>query len=102
MYRLRGNDVYFPLLIALLKVSRIFPTWFRRALIRAISLTAYKMSGRKRRSTIRAIDAAFGADLNANRKRDITRGAFYQFWLETFLMAPSSAEIQTLESLSLR
>ncbi len=102
MYRVSANDFYFPLVIALLKVTRRFPPWLRRATIRAVSTTAYLASRRKRRTTFRALDAGYGGELNAAQKRNIAMGAFYQFWRETFWLAPSPAELKQIATIPLR
>jgi len=102
MYRISGRDFYFPSVIALLTISRRFPIGLRRLMVRAAALGAYWISGRKRRLTWCAIDAAFGEELSTVQKRNIAQSAFYQFWRETFWMAPSPAELEQVGRVPLR
>ena len=102
MYRVSGKDFYFPLVIGLLKISRRFPLRLRRVIIRIVAMAAYLVSRRKRRLIARALDAAFRDELSAIQKRNIAQGAFYQFWRETFWMAPSTAESARIRTMSLR
>jgi len=95
------NAFYFPLLIVLLRTSRRFPVRLREIIIRTIAATAYRISRDKRDLSLRAIDAAFGS-LSATQKRTIAQGAFYQFWRETFWMAPSTAELERVKTIPLR
>jgi lauroyl/myristoyl acyltransferase len=102
MYRISRRDFYFSSVIALLTISRRFPIWIRRLMVRAAAFGAYWISGRKRRLTWCAIDAAFGEELSTVQKRNIAQGAFYQFWGETFWMAPSPAELEQVVRVPLR
>jgi lauroyl/myristoyl acyltransferase len=102
MYRVSGKDVYFPFVIGLLTICRRLPIWLREVIVQTIALTAYLLSGRKRRLTLHALDVAFGDALGASQKRDIAKGAFYHFWRETFWMAASVAEREQIGRISLR
>ena len=101
MPRVRPNDFYFLMVIAFLRVSRHLPLSFRDALARAIGRAAYRLSRRKRRRILRALDEAFG-ELTPSRKRAIARSSFYQFWRETLWNAPSAAELAVVAQISLR
>jgi lauroyl/myristoyl acyltransferase len=96
------NVFYFPLLIVLLRSCRGLPDRLREIIIRTIAKSAYLLSWRKRRLTVRALDAAFGSQLGAAQKRAITEGAFYQFWRETFWMVPSATELERVKTIPLR
>jgi lauroyl/myristoyl acyltransferase len=97
-----SEALYFPFVIALLKVSRRLPLWCRRRIVRVIALAAYFISRRKRRLTQLGLDAAFGADLTWAEKRELAKASFYQFWCETFWMVPSSAEVKQIGTMRLR
>ena len=101
MYRLTRNDFYFPLVIVLLKSSRRFPIWLRRLIVRAIALTAYGVSASKRRLVWRGINAGFEG-LSAGQKRAMAKRVFYQFWRDTFSMAPSNGERRQIKEIAVR
>jgi lauroyl/myristoyl acyltransferase len=66
--------------------------------IKSIALTAYHFSGNKRRLIEKNVSEAFNGKLNNNQIREIAKGAFHEFWRETFSRAPSSQERATLKS----
>ncbi len=102
MSRERAKDLYFLLVIALLRVSRHLPLRVRDAIASAIGIAAYWISPRKRRLTWHALDGAFGDELTTARKRNIAKSTFYQFWRETLWNAPSAAELALVGRMSLR
>ncbi len=88
--------------MGLLRVSRRFPIWLRHSIIQAIATAAYLMSRRKRRMALTALDLTFADQLSSSRKHQIARGAFYQFWRETFWMVPSDVELTKIKTMTLR
>lgn len=102
MLRRAANCLYFPVLLALLKVSRRFPIRLRAIMISAIAATAFQISVRKRRAILRGLDAAFGRELAPARKRLISRNSFLQSWSEAFRLAPAGAEVAQLGHTPLR
>ncbi len=102
MYRLNRRDLYFPVIIALLKVGRRLPVRLRRALVRAIGLAASRTSLPKRRLSLEGLDRALGGQLASAHKEKLADGVFYHFWRESFWLAPSKAELKQIAQLPLR
>jgi lauroyl/myristoyl acyltransferase len=102
MYRVNRKDLYFPAVIALLRVSRQFPIPLRRAMVWAIALAASRVSFHKRRLALEGLDRAFGGQLASAQKDKLATGVFYHFWRESFWLTPSNAEMKMIAKIPLR
>lgn len=102
MIRKISNAFYFVVIIALLKFSRRIPIRLKRLMTETIALAAYALSIQKRRAMHDVMKVALSGRCDAAQQRRIARGAFHQFWRETFWMAPSAAELSHLSTIPLR
>lgn len=101
-------DLYSLFVIALIKTANRFSAFFPKDLtVKSIAFAAYHFSKKKRRTIEKNLSEVFDGKLSKPRRREITKGAFHEFWRETFSkcltrqerIALKSSEIQGLEHL---
>ena len=102
MQRVSRKDLYFPVVIVLLRVSRRFPVRLRHAIVWVITLAASRVSFHKRRLALEGLDRAFGGQLAPAQKEKLATGVFDHFWRESFWLAPSNAEMKLIAKIPLR
>jgi lauroyl/myristoyl acyltransferase len=96
---LRTQDLYFLTVITLIKAV----SWFsspksKELLVRIIASAAYIFSRNKRQSSKNNLCQVFGEKLSEYHKRKIIKGAFAEFWKETFSLIPTNFEKNTIKS----
>jgi lauroyl/myristoyl acyltransferase len=105
---LRFQDLYSLTVITLIKIVSGFPFSLLKGLtLQSIVFAAYHVSKKKRHRMEKNLSEAFDGKLAEHQRREIVKGAFHEFWRETFSRWPTrqeraalkSAEIQGLEHL---
>ena len=82
---LRIQDLYSLTVIVLIKIVSGFPSPLLKDLtIKSIAFAAYHVSKKKRHSMEKNLSEAFDGKLAEYQRREIVKGAFYEFWRETF------------------
>lgn len=95
---------FYPLsVVTLVQVA----TWIcspkvRVLLVKAVACVAHRLSTTKRRLSEKNVREVLGGNLSKERIRTIVESSFYEFWLETFFMPPSSIPIVPLTQLDIR
>jgi len=84
-------DVYCLAVVAIVEILARLPSRLRGFAMAVLARIAYALSRRKRRSIEDNLDLAFGADLNAARKTQLTIACFRAFWEEMVAWVPSAA-----------
>jgi len=96
---LRIQDLYSLTVIALIKIVSGFPSPLLKNLtIKSIAFAAYHVSKKKRHSMEQNLSEAFDGKLAEHQRREIVKGAFYEFWRETFSRWPTRQERAALKS----
>lgn len=105
---LRIQDLYSLTVITLIKIVSGFPFSLLKDLtVKSIVFAAYHVSRKKRHRMEKNLSEAFDGKLAEHQRREIVKGAFYEFWRETCSRWPTRqeraalkrAEIQGLEHL---
>ncbi|MBW2037486.1 MAG: hypothetical protein JRI41_08425 [Deltaproteobacteria bacterium] len=82
-------------------------SWFSSSLIKklvinGIAFTAYHFSRKKRRLIEKNLFKAFDGKLNKNQRGEIVKGAFHEYWQDTFWLLPSKVEKAALSRVEIR
>jgi len=103
-FRLR--DVYYLVVLVLIKATAAVPARLREKLVDTIGMVAYLFSRHKRQVMYFNVRRAFGESMSAGEQRAIVRRAFLETWREIFSILPASrragrevAEVAGLEHL---
>ena len=64
----------------------------KNLVVRCVAATAFRFSHAKRRGSEETLARVFGRRVGARRRRAIVRGAFYEFWRDTFSLVPLRGE----------
>jgi len=97
------KDLYLLVVIGLMKIVN----WcgsprFKEFIVHGIAFVAFHVSRNKRRLSEENLGRAFGGRLTENRRREIIKRAFYEFWSDAFSLLPSRAERAVLKRARLR
>ena len=96
-------DLYSLAVIALIKIVSGFSSPLPKNLtIKSIALVAYHFSKKKRRNIEKNISKALDGKLAKSQKRKIAKGAFYEFWRETFSRRPTRQEKTALKRIDIQ
>jgi KDO2-lipid IV(A) lauroyltransferase len=86
-------DLYSLFVIALIKIVSSFSSPLPKDLtVKSIAFAAYHFSKKKRRTIEKNISEALDGKLAESQRRKIAKGAFYEFWRETFSRRPTCQE----------
>lgn len=97
------KDVYYLAVILLIKVNSWLPSpKLRELAVGGIVLLAYRFSTEKRRVIEKNLSDAFDGGLSEERKREIIKGAFREFWQDMFLWLPSDRDRNEFKRAELR
>ena len=100
---LRIQDLYSLTVIALIKIVSGFPSPLLKNLtIKSIAFAAYHVSKKKRHRAKENLSEAFDGKLAERQRREIVKGAFYEFWRETFSRWLTRQEKAALKSVSIQ
>jgi len=89
----RIKDFYFLSVIMLIMIT----SWFsspklKEFVVSFIASAAYRFSRNKRRLGEKNLSETFNDKLSEDQRREIVKGAFYEFWKDTFSLSLSSVE----------
>lgn len=98
-----AEDLYHLMVIVLIKIGKWppLPAW-RSGIARSIGSFAYRFSKRKKQQMQKNIAIAFDGRLSKKEQEGIMRGAFLEFWKDTFLWLPSAEDLNRFEQVSIR
>lgn len=100
---IRIQDLYALAVIILIKLVSGFSSLLPKELIvKSIALVAYHFSGNKRRCIEKNLSETFNGKLSKNQRREIAKGAFHEFWRETFSRLPTRQEREALKKVDVR
>jgi lauroyl/myristoyl acyltransferase len=100
---IEARDLYLLSVMVLIKgVSWFSSPGIKRLVKNIITSVAYRFSRRKRRISEKNISTVFSDNLSENRKKEIVKGNFYEFWNEVFSLSASSVERQSLKGAEIR
>lgn len=99
---IKGKDLYFLLIIGLIKIVHgLSSSTLRGLFANTIALAAYQCSRDKRRKGEENLLKTFNGNIDATRRRRIVREAFAEFWQEVFSLAPLRKEKTELRRVDL-
>jgi lauroyl/myristoyl acyltransferase len=97
------RDLYSLVVIILIKIVGGFSSPLpKEIIVKSIALAAYYFSENKRRLIEKNLSEVFDRELGKHRRREIVKGAFHEFWRETFSLVPSSQERAAIKSIDIR
>lgn len=102
----RPRDVYYLVVLSLIKATAAVPARLREKLVDTVGLAAYFFSRHKRQEMYLNMCHAFGESMSASERRATVRCAFLETWREIFSILPARgragrevAEVAGLEHL---
>jgi lauroyl/myristoyl acyltransferase len=96
-------DFYSLFVITLIRIVSGFSSPLPKNLIvKTIALAAYHFSKKKRQNIERNLSEAFDGKLSKHQRREITQGAFYEFWRETGSLWPTRQERAALKNVNIQ
>jgi len=96
-------DLYSLFVIALIKIVSSFSSPLPKDLtVKSIAFVAYHFSKKKRRTIEKNISEALDGKLAGSQRRKIAKGAFYEFWRETFSRRPTCQEKAALKRIDIQ
>ena len=100
---LKARDLYLVLVIALIKMASWSPSSrLKELVVSGIASAAYQFSKHKRLRIEENLSKAFGPTLTDEQKRQIVKGAFYEFWKAGLSILPSRAERRAIKRVNIQ